>query len=287
MNASNDEDFAASVTRQKRAYDSVARLRTSGPTRQSATPISTAGALPATWHRIPGRLDPTAAARAGEPPGDTSIDERARALLDLVAAGDQRAYEELYPLLSRRVYAFVRRMISNAETADEILVDTMYEVWRSARTFRGGSQVTTWVLGIARNKALMAIRGNSRFAHEDIDDLSEVIESGEPDGFALLAQKQARELIQDCLQGLSARHRECLHLTYFEDLSVREIARMVGAPIGTIKSRLFQARALLAARVVATVHRAPATGKVRVAALRVNGEGAMEQRMSRKSLAVG
>ena len=81
-----------------------------------------------------------------------SVDDQARALLDLVAAGNQNAFEELYRLLSRRVYAFVRRMIENSEAADEIMVDTMYEVWRTAGRFRGDSRVTTWILGIARNK---------------------------------------------------------------------------------------------------------------------------------------
>ena len=66
----------------------------------------------------------------------TSVDDRARALLDLVAAGNQGAYEDLYRLLFRRVYAFVRRMIENAESADEIMVDTMYEVWRTAGRYR-------------------------------------------------------------------------------------------------------------------------------------------------------
>lgn len=289
MNASNDEEFTVSVTRQKLAYDAVAHLRTSGPMRQSASPLhSNADDVRATWQRVPGRLDRIDPARAGEALRKTSIDDRARALLALVAAGDQRAYEALYPLLSRRVYAFALRMTFNAETADEIMVDTMYEVWRTAGRFRGGSLVSTWVLGIARNKALMAMRSNPRSAHEDIDDLADVLEGEAPDGFALLAQKQARELMRDCLQGLSAKHRECLHLTYFEDLTIREIAVLVGVPDGTVKSRLFQARALLAVRLSAMVHEAAATrDKSRRPALKVHGEKALARGMVQKEQALG
>ncbi|MEP7084484.1 MAG: sigma-70 family RNA polymerase sigma factor [Betaproteobacteria bacterium] len=186
----------------------------------------------------------------------TSVDDRARALLDLVAAGNQGAYEELYRLLSRRVYAFVRRMIENAESADEIMVDTMYEVWKTAGRFRGDSQVTTWVLGIARNKVLMAMRSRPSARHEDIDDFADIIDSEVPDGYALLAEKQTQALIQRCIQRLSEKHRECIHLTHFEDMSMPEVAATLGIPEGTVKSRLSHARAQLAACVSTLMQRA-------------------------------
>ncbi len=112
-----------------------------------------------------------------------SDDDRARALLGLVAAGNESAYEELYRLLSRRVYAFVRRMIENADSADEIMVDTMYEVWKTAGRYRGDSRVTTWILGIARNKVLMALRSRPNARYEDIDDFADIIDSGVPVDF--------------------------------------------------------------------------------------------------------
>jgi len=188
----------------------------------------------------------------------TSIDDRARALIDLVAAGNQSAYEELYKLLSRRVYAFVRRMIENAETADEIMVDTMYEVWKTAGRFRGDSRVTTWILGIARNKVLMSIRSRPSAPHDDIDDFAEILDSNVPDPSASLAEKQTRELIQRCMQRLSDKHRECVHLTHFEDMSMPEVAAVLGIPEGTVKSRLSHARAQLAACVSTMMQRAAA-----------------------------
>ena len=187
-----------------------------------------------------------------------SVVDRARALLDLVAAGNQGAYEELYKMLSRRVYAFVRRMIENADTADEIMVDTMYEVWKTASRFRGDSRVTTWVLGIACNKVLMAMRSRPSGRHEDIDDFADIIDSEVPDGYALLAQKQTREMIQRCMAGLSDKHRECIHLTHFEDMSMPEIAAILGIPEGTVKSRLSHARTQLAACVSVMMQRATA-----------------------------
>jgi len=186
----------------------------------------------------------------------TSDDDRARALLALVAAGNESAFEELYRLLSRRVCAFARRMIENADSADEIMVDTMHEVWKTAGRYRGDSRVTTWVLGIARNKVLMAMRSRPNARYEDIDDFADIIDSEVPDGFALLAQKQTSELIQRCIRGLSEKHRECIHLTHFDDMSMPEIAAVLGIPEGTVKSRLSHARAQLAACVSAVLQRA-------------------------------
>jgi len=188
----------------------------------------------------------------------TSIDDRARALIDLVAAGNQNAYEELYKLLSRRVYAFVKRMIDNAESADEIMVDTMYEVWKTAGRFRGDSRVTTWILGIARNKVLMAMRSRPSAPHDDIDDFADILDSEVPDASALLAEKQTMEIIQRCMERLSEKHRECVHLTHFEDMSMPEVATVLGIPEGTVKSRLSHARAQLAACVSTIMQRAAA-----------------------------
>jgi len=213
------------------------------------------------WHLAHAANDegipPRASARTA------SIDRIARSLLERIATGDESAFEAFYRLFSRRVCAFARRMANDAAAADEITSDTMYEVWRSAGRFRGDSQVSTWVLGIARNKALVALRGrqrHERYEGRDIDDFVDHLESAAPDGFSLLARRQTTDALQRCMEQLSARHRECLHLSYFEDLSMREIATLLGIPEGTVKSRLSHARAGLAALYNATApHAAPSS----------------------------
>lgn len=177
----------------------------------------------------------------------TSPDNRARELLNLVAAGNLAAYEELYRLVSRRVYAFARRMIENAESADEVMVDTMYEVWRTAGRFRGDSKVSTWILGIARNKVLMSIRSAQGSQHEDIAEFAELLDAAAPDGYAQLAEKEMRELIRRCIERLSEKHRECIHLVHFEDLTMQDVAAVQEVPEGTVKSRLSHARAQIGA----------------------------------------
>jgi RNA polymerase sigma-70 factor (ECF subfamily) len=185
-------------------------------------------------------------ANAAPPP-----DDHPRALLARVAAGDQRAFEELYRLLSRRVYAFALRITGNAQAAEEVTVDTMHEVWRSASRFRFDAKVSTWVLGIARNKALMTLRNVPAEEHVEIGDYADTLDSGMPDGFAMLAAARDGESIRRGLQALSADHRECLHLAFFDEMSVQEIATVLGIPEGTVKSRLWHAKAQLAGRISA------------------------------------
>jgi RNA polymerase sigma-70 factor (ECF subfamily) len=173
-----------------------------------------------------------------------------RNLLLQVAEGDQAAFEALYRQLSQRIFAFVRRGVDNRALAEEIMMDTLFEVWKSAGQFRGVARVSSWVLGIARNKMLMTLRKNRQceLESEDIEDFADVPDSGSLDSVvARLEAKQRQTLLNECMRRLPWTHRECLHLLYFEEYSVDEIAVLLGIPPGTIKSRLFHARTRLQA----------------------------------------
>jgi RNA polymerase sigma-70 factor, ECF subfamily len=171
-------------------------------------------------------------------------DATARQLLLRVARGDEAAFDRLYRAHSRRVYAYVLNLLKDPSRAEEVLVDAMHEVWRSAERFRGDAKFSTWLLGIARNKALLAYR--SRRVDEDHDDLDDVAETlaaeDDADGFAQLAQKQRREGVRQCMDKLTEEHRECLHLVFFEGYSVEDVAALQSVPENTVKTRLFHAR---------------------------------------------
>jgi RNA polymerase sigma-70 factor, ECF subfamily len=169
--------------------------------------------------------------------------ERVRELLARVGQQDQTAFRELHKAFSRRVFAYALNMVKDHGRAEEILVDTMHEVWRSPARFRGDSQFTTWLIGIARNKALMAYRSRRPDEiYDDLDDIAETAASDTPDGFAQLAAKQRSEGVQVCMGKLSSEHRECMHLVFFEGLSLAEVAAVQGCPENTVKTRLFHAR---------------------------------------------
>lgn len=169
--------------------------------------------------------------------------DRVRALLERIALQDQGAYRELYQAFSRRVYAYVLNMLKDPGRAEEVLVDTMYEVWRAPARFRGDSQFSTWLIGVARNKALMVYRGRRPDElHDDLDDIAETRAAETPDAFALLADKQRSAGVRACMERLSTEHRECMHLVFFEGCSLAEIAAVQGCPENTVKTRLFHAR---------------------------------------------
>ena len=127
--------------------------------------------------------------------------------------------------------------------AEEILQDTLLAVWRGADGFGGRSQVRTWLYGIARRQAHNRLR-TARPSATTLDDVDEppAVEPG-PEERALAGLERDRVLT--AIDGLGLVHREVLVLTFVAELSQAEIAEVVGVPLGTVKSRLHNARAAL------------------------------------------
>ena len=164
-------------------------------------------------------------------------------LLGRIGQADESAFRELYRAFSRRLYAYVLRQLGDPAQAEEIVADTLYEVWRQPAKFRGDSQFSTWLIGIARNKVLMAFRSRKPDSkHEDIADVAESIASEDASAFEILAQQQRHEGVRSCMDKLSDEHRECVHLVFYEGMALAEVAQVQGCPENTVKTRLFHAR---------------------------------------------
>jgi len=169
-------------------------------------------------------------------------DEELR-LLGRIERADEAAFRELYRAFSRRLYAYVLRQLNDPAQAEEIVADTLYEVWRQPAKFRGDSQFSTWLIGIARNKVLMAYRSRKPDArHDDLDDVAETVAADEPGAFEILAQQQRQVGVRHCMDKLSTEHRECVHLVFFEGMPLAEVAALQACPENTVKTRLFHAR---------------------------------------------
>jgi RNA polymerase sigma-70 factor, ECF subfamily len=163
--------------------------------------------------------------------------------LALIAQGDESAFKALYRAFSRRLYAYVIKQLGDAAQAEEIVADTLYEVWRAPARFRGEALFSTWLIGIARNKLLMAWRARKPDSkHEDIDDFAELIAGDDHDDFDTLALRQRREGVLQCVQRLSDDHRECIHLVFYEGMPLADVAQVQACPENTVKTRLFHAR---------------------------------------------
>lgn len=164
-------------------------------------------------------------------------------LLGRIEQADENAFRELYRAFSRKLYAYVLRQLSDPAQAEEIVADTLYEVWKAPTRFRGDSLFSTWLIGIARNKVLMAWRGRKPDAlHDDLDDVAESLAGDDPSAFEQLAQAQRSVGVRRCMDKLSSEHRECIHLVFYEGMSVGDVAKTQQCPEGTVKTRLFHAR---------------------------------------------
>jgi RNA polymerase sigma-70 factor (ECF subfamily) len=164
-------------------------------------------------------------------------------LLGRIEQKDEGAFRELYCAFSRKLYAYVLRQLSDPAQAEEIVADTLYEVWKAPAKFRGESQFSTWLIGIARNKVLMHWRARKPDAdHDDVADLAEQLPSDAPGAFEIMADQQRSAGVRTCVDKLGSDHRECVHLVFYQGMALADVARIQQIPEGTVKTRLFHAR---------------------------------------------
>jgi RNA polymerase sigma-70 factor (ECF subfamily) len=143
-----------------------------------------------------------------------------------------------------RVFRFIVRLTGNQTLAEDLVSEVFLDVWRQAEGFEAKSQVSTWLLAIARYKALSAMR---RRTDEHLDDqMAAAIEDTADGPEAQVNAKDRNALVQKCLAQLSPAHREVIDLVYYHEKSVDEVARIVGVPAATVKTRMFYARTKLA-----------------------------------------
>jgi len=161
-------------------------------------------------------------------------------LIGRIAHGDRLAMQVLYARHHVRVYRFVLRLVRNEATAEDLISDVFLDVWRQAAKFEGRSAVSTWMLSIARFKALSVLR---RRPEEELDEgTADTIADQADDPEVVLAKKDKGAVLRQCLTKLSAEHREIVDLVYYHEKSVVEVAGIVGIPEATVKTRMFYAR---------------------------------------------
>ena len=161
-------------------------------------------------------------------------------LIGRIAGGDRLAMQVLFARHHVRVYRFVLRLVRNEATAEDLISEVFLDVWRQAAKFEGRSAVSTWILSMARFKALSALR---RRTEDELDDeAAGAIEDPEDNPETALAKKDKGAALRQCLEKLSAEHREIVDLVYYHEKSVAEVASIVGIPEATVKTRMFYAR---------------------------------------------
>ena len=165
-------------------------------------------------------------------------------LLESISDGDRTAMHTLYARHNVRVYRFILRIVRDTTIAEDLVSQVFLDVWRTARQFEGRSQVSTWLLSIARFKALTALR-QRRFEDIDQDEVREIADDSDTPETSL-ERSTTSAILRACVAKLSPAHREIITLIYYHEKSVEEVAEIVGIPQNTVKTRMFYARKKLA-----------------------------------------
>ncbi len=171
-------------------------------------------------------------------PGSAGVRDRdLDRLLRLVARGDNKAFEEVYDRLADAVYGLIRKVLRNPAQSEEVAQDVLLEVWRTASRFDPGrGSATTWVMTIAHRRAIDRVRSETAAAERaqrapqasvPADEVAETVEA------SLDAERVRR-----CLEGLTDLQRESITLAYYGGYSYPQVAALLKAALGTIKTRI-------------------------------------------------
>ncbi|QKW18064.1 ECF RNA polymerase sigma factor SigK [Kitasatospora sp. NA04385] len=163
-----------------------------------------------------------------------------RELVSRVVRGDQEAFAALYDAVAGPVFGLVRRVVRDAAQSEEVAQEVLLEVWRTAARYRAErGEVLSWVLTIAHRRAVDRVRSAQAAADRDrrvaaathggtpYDEVSEQVEG-----------RLEREQVRRCLKTLTELQRESLTLAYYRGYSYPEVAQVLGAPLGTVKTRM-------------------------------------------------
>ena len=168
------------------------------------------------------------------------------ALLQQVASGDMRAFEQLYRSYHPRLLRFIGLMSSRRPIVEEALDDTMMVVWRRAASFNGQCKASTWIFGIAYRTTLKALYRHDEMPVGD-EPIGEEARCAEAGPEQRRSDRETREALVAALARLSAEQRSVLVLAFFHDLPYAEIARIVDCPVDTVKTRVLHGRRRLRA----------------------------------------
>ena len=181
----------------------------------------------------------------------TSNKERDLALIQrIIDNRDDVAFTQLYNLYEGHVYRTVYNYVKNKDTAEDLLIEVFTKVFNKLGTFQPTSSFGSWLGVVARNHALDYLRKQRQY-FVSLDDENEegqkVLELEDDRNTPLerLLLKERNKRLKELVACLKPKYKKLIQLRYFDELSYEEIAKEVGAPLGTVKAQLFRARELL------------------------------------------
>lgn len=187
--------------------------------------------------------------------------------MDRYAMGDDAAFSELFRLLAPRLGAFLRRLSGSADTADDLLQETLLRIHHARGSFTPGRATAPWAYAIARNCYISHARSpKQRLSRASVELTDESPACGlEASAEEATMAKQTARVVETALQGMSEARRSAFVLVRYEGLSVAEAAQVLGISESALKVRAFHAYEVLR-KALETMER-PAAGAPRESAL--------------------
>jgi RNA polymerase sigma-70 factor, ECF subfamily len=172
-------------------------------------------------------------------PEDGSAHDAVADLLLAVSSGDQAAFAELYDTLSQRVFGLILRVLVNRSQSEEVLQEVFLEIWQSASRFAPNKgQGRTWVMTIAHRRAVDRVRSSQSSTDRDVRAGLRDIGVAHDSVAEQVELSIEGERVTTALSGLPDAQREAIVLAYYGGYSQNEISVLLGAPLGTIKTRM-------------------------------------------------
>jgi RNA polymerase sigma-70 factor, ECF subfamily len=172
-------------------------------------------------------------------PGEGGAGQNADQLLQLVARGDEAAFERLYDLLIGPVFGMVKRVVRDPAQSEEVVQEVMVELWRTAARYSSDKgSAMTWAMTLAHRRAVDRVRS----AQSAIDREDRVMRGAASRPFDEVAEQVTMRLeheqVRRCLATLTDVQRESIMLAYYGGRTYREVGELLNTPLGTIKTRL-------------------------------------------------
>lgn len=165
-------------------------------------------------------------------------------LIKRIARRDAAAMHTLYVRYRAKAFNYIHRLVREREDVDDIVSQAFLDVWHAADTFECRSSVSTWLLAIARFKALHHFRRRSRARIDDVEISERIDDSESPE--TTIDRMKVNDLLRSCVRKLHPAQRKVVDLVYYQERSVVEASEILGIPCATVKTRMFYARKELA-----------------------------------------
>jgi RNA polymerase sigma-70 factor (ECF subfamily) len=197
--------------------------------------------------------------RVGSPSAETVAvplplsDRSDEDLLALFRQGQPEAFEVLVRRYHRELYGYLRRYLGSDSLADDVFQNTFVQLYKKAGKYEAGRPVRPWLYTIATNQAIDALRRNGRHQTLSLDQnredqengevrrLADLLETRQPGPLEAAEGEENRRRVRAAVDGLPEFLRQVVVLAYYQGLKYREIADILGIPVGTVKSRLHTA----------------------------------------------